>query len=153
MKWKIPIIYILIAVLPFFAISQVKNNLKLIEWTGIESNYYSPENSYERISFSGAVYNPETSILPSYFERVLLNSVNDEIEVSLRNKIFEEANTEEVRLLQDANYSDNEIQISTSLAVERKIPYACIFFYTDKKKFFNRKIRKACFVHIKYQNY
>ena len=151
MKWKIPIIYILIAILPFFAISQVRNNLKLIEWTGIERNYYSPEDSYERISLSGAVYNPETSVLPSYFERVLLNSANDEIKVSLKNKIFEEANAEEVRLLKETNYSDNEIQISTSLMFERKIPYAGISFIPIRKNSLTGKFEKLVSFNLNIQ--
>ncbi len=142
MKWKISIIFFLITVLPFFAISQQKSNLKLLKWIGVETNYYSPEDPYERISFSGAVYNPETSILPSYFETVLLNSANDEVKVSLRNKIFEEANAEEVRLLQDAGYNDNEIQVSTSLLVERKIPYAGISFIPIRKNSLTGKFEK-----------
>jgi len=142
MKWKIPIIYISIAILPFFAISQEKSDLKKIEWTGIENNYYSIEDSYERISFSGAAYIPETNILPSYFNRVLLNSANDEIKVSLRNKIFEEANADEVKLLQEANFNDNEIQISTSLLMERKIPYAGITFIPIRKDSLTGKFEK-----------
>ncbi|MBI9037146.1 MAG: type IX secretion system sortase PorU [Bacteroidales bacterium] len=142
MKWKIKILYISLAVLPFFAISQEKSYLTLIEWTGIENNYYTIEDSYERISFSGAVYKPETNVLPSYFEKFLLNSANDEIKVSLKNKIFEEVNADELRLLQQENFSNNEIQISISLLMERKIPYAGLSFVPIRKNSLTGKFEK-----------
>ncbi len=94
-----------------------------ILWEGIKVDQFSEHESAHFLSFKGASYN--SSHLPEYFERMKLAAGTKQVSAEISNAVFTELTAQEAQLVK---IKDKDIQITSGIGYDRKVPYALIRF-------------------------
>lgn len=108
-----------------------------IVWESIQANKFSDTEINRFLSFQGAVYN--SNRLPEYFERIKIPVGTAAINAEITNTIFVELTNEETALV---SVNETEIKLNTSIAYDRKEPYALIQFIPIRKNAITGKYEK-----------
>lgn len=117
--------------------ANVPTLVREIKWEGVLVNKFSDQETKKFLSFEGASYSLD--YLPEYYERVKLLYGQNAVKAQLVNTVFVELTNEEATLV---NLSNNEIALNTSVAYDRKEPYAVIRFVPLRKNSSSGKYEK-----------
>jgi hypothetical protein len=127
MKAKILIIH-LILLIPLFSFSQHQSFKRTISWNGVEQFNVDENESISILRFDGSIYNSGNDFLPVYFERFPIAAPAENLNVILKNKIFEPLTDIESQLVSGNNQISNEITVTGSFAFDKKQPFATASF-------------------------
>jgi len=114
-----------------------KDNLYIINWTGIKRFKANETDSIIFVSFDGASYKNN---LPYYYTKI---NVSDKYSYSavLKEEKFQECSVKESDLI-PAKYISNEIILNSSVSMERKQPFLCVSMLPFRKNSTTGKIEK-----------
>ncbi len=122
------IFYIIFILLLFNGLSQAQNPKVWTElkWQGIQTEKISEEKSRSFLIFDGAMFDFQNSKAPLFFTRLALENNNLQPEFVLSDMIFEELSQNEAMILKDANFTNSEIEKTTTISYDRKKAFATL---------------------------
>jgi hypothetical protein len=132
MKIKYFLIHLALLI-PIFCFSEIQKYERKITWSGIQQISIGQNEYITIIRFEGSENDFNNDFLPVFYERFALSLPGENIRVDLRNKIFEPLTQDEINLLEYSEHFSNEIEIKSSLAFERKNPFATVSFVPIQK--------------------
>jgi len=103
-----------------------------IKWNGIQENSLYNDQKFKFLNFEQAFYDSENEFLPYYYERVKIGS-NVSITWTISNPAFKDLTLEEIEIL-NKHMIGNEIQIKSSIGIEKKQFHAIVSFIPIRKK-------------------
>ncbi len=142
MKYKNFILFLFIFVLPFLSYANKEYYSRKIKWKGFQT-IQTPENTILNILyFDEAIYISDFNNFPVYFERFKLNSSNVNIIAKLKKKVFKEFDNSEIKQIKNLKSINDSIYIKSSIIVQRKIPYAAVYFVPIRRNKTTNKYEK-----------
>jgi hypothetical protein len=132
MKSNFFIIHIILLI-PVFCFSEIQKYERNITWTGIQQIGIDENETISMIRFDGSNNDYGNDFLPLFFERFPLVSFTKSLKVDLKNKIFEPLTDLESVLVSQNSRISTEIIINSSLAFDKKNPFAAVSFIPIRK--------------------
>lgn len=127
MRKNILLFLLLSFILSITALSQSQYISGEIRWKGLVKESGEDGNITEYLYFEGAFTDIPTQ-LPLYSESVTIASYRSEINASFDSVLFEPFSAEESAYLGSIQFNDQEIEITTSVVVDRKVPSGIVSF-------------------------
>ena len=120
-------IYIFLLVFSLAGFSQESELEQNLKWYPLISETNTDGNIHEYLYFDGAYTDMEMG-LPLFTHSFSISSQNSEITAELQDVIYEPFGPKGQKYLTDLGFSQNEITLSTSITVSKKIPSGGIGF-------------------------
>lgn len=111
-----------------------------LEWTSNHTYRVNDQSSITYFYFKGAIYNDNN--LPLFNDFFNVESENIVINTEIKNAIYKELNTDEIKNIEHLEDILPEIKINTRISVEKKIPFGVILFVPLRKNEKSGKIEK-----------
>jgi len=126
MKFRPVIIAILSLLLSTSLFSQESVYQRQIKWLDVYSLKSSETDSVNILTFEGANFNPQSGLLPVYFERFTLMSEALPGKIILKNQIFEVIEPEFASNLDNLIGIGTEILLQNSISYQQKKPFLSV---------------------------
>jgi len=120
-----------------------KIDKQTIKWTGVKKIKVNETDSSSFVSFAGAVYSKN---LPYFYEKKAVTG-DYNYSVILHDQVFVECSAEEAKLIPLKEIGNN-IVVSSPVAKEKRVPYACISFLPIRKNSVTGKLEKLVSFNI-----
>ncbi len=127
-------IFVLLGLLvfPFHSMGDTGPQQRKLAWTPLSKLRITDSRSVTELSFTGARYDRETESLPVYKERFPAASAGISVSALITDRVWEDLEGD-VRSLQGYEMIGNDLDVSTSVAIERKQPFAVVSFVPLRK--------------------
>jgi len=132
MKSKSLVLHILLLI-PVLCFSEVQSYTRTIHWSGTLQINIKDNTTITILRSDECTNDAENNFLPLYYERYRLNSTGLNLKVFFKNKVFEPLTASEIKAIENAEITSNEIEVVASLGFEMKNPYAVVSFIPVRK--------------------
>ncbi len=104
---------------------------RVLKWQKPQNLSISENVKIQFLNFDGAFYEGSTNFIPTYFEKINLPRNVNNIDVVLKNLVFETLT--ESDLIKNKELIDAEIKIKSAIGYEKKAPFGTISFIPIRK--------------------
>ncbi|MCD4682915.1 MAG: type IX secretion system sortase PorU [Bacteroidales bacterium] len=124
---------LLLLFIPVLTFCEVQRYERNISWIGIQQISIAENEFIHMLRFEGSKNNYENNFLPVYYEIIPLFAANVDLAVSIVNEIYEPIPRAEIYIIEGDEKINNNIEITSGIAFDRKKPFATVSFIPLRK--------------------